>query len=97
MHHKWKEIIGFICKTTNGKSYGTNSQQKVLFGQRMTLLSTDSRSIVKLKTTQVDKCMWHDFVLKGSSAVFYVMLILGIGRESKCSCSAKYSIWAISS
>ena len=70
MHHKWIEIIGIICKTTNGKSYGTNSQQKVRFGQRMTLLSTDSRSIVKLITTQVDICMWHDFVLKGSCAVF---------------------------
>ena len=31
MHHKWKEIIGTICKTTDGKSYGTNSQQKVPF------------------------------------------------------------------
>ena len=25
MHHKWKESIDSACKTTNGKSYGTNS------------------------------------------------------------------------
>ena len=27
MHHKWKEIIDIVCKTTNGKSWGTNSWQ----------------------------------------------------------------------
>lgn len=28
IQHKWKEIIDIVWKTTNGKSYGTNSQWK---------------------------------------------------------------------
>ena len=28
MHHKWKEMIDFVYKTTNEKSKGGNSQQK---------------------------------------------------------------------
>jgi hypothetical protein len=27
MHHKWKEIIDIVCKTTNKKSKDTNSKK----------------------------------------------------------------------
>lgn len=30
-YKKWKEISDLVCKTTNGNSQGTNSQQKVPF------------------------------------------------------------------
>lgn len=29
MYHKWRDIIGILCKSTNGKSKRTNSWQKV--------------------------------------------------------------------
>ena len=31
MHHNWKEISSSVSKTTNEKSYDTNSGQKVPF------------------------------------------------------------------
>ena len=42
MQHKWEEIIEILCKTTNGKVFRTESQQKFPLNYRITLVGPAS-------------------------------------------------------